>query len=224
MPARKKLPAAALAVAIMNLVLFAPCLCCSGFSAAMGAAGDITSSFASTPQQKELQKKTQEAIEKEAPNAKPVGLVFNVINVILSTLMIVAAIGLFMGKPWARLLCILGCIALLLVVAGNSLFEVLVTIPAGSKVFDEQMKNQNAQAPQGAFGGLMYIGVVLRVLIIGGYAIIAIGLLMTSSVRRAFSGSPIASAVDFDDRSREDDDDDRRRDDRDDRYRAEDDR
>ena len=61
MPRSKKLPISALIVAIVNLALFIPCLCCSGAGAVIGPAMGDGSGFVGDP--KKSGEKILEAIQ-----------------------------------------------------------------------------------------------------------------------------------------------------------------
>jgi len=217
MPRSKSTPIAALIVAIVNLVLFIPCLCCSGANAGVGAFAGDGSAFVPDPKMKEDIKKQQQEINNAVPNFKTVELVTNILKVIASIMMVSAAIGLLMKQSWGRLLCILGAAFIILVTLGHAVYQATTTIPAISKVQEEQMKKNPAAGPglgQGFFQGANYIGLAIQVLLSAGYPLIALFLMMTPPVRDFYSTSARDRRQHEDDLEREDD---RREDDYDDR-------
>ncbi len=217
----KSLPAAALIVGILNLVLFVPCLCISGGSIAVESAGSL-SGFGATAQQKEMQKKLEESIRMEVPNQKAVQLVTSVVEVLCSIGMIVSAIGIFMKQSWGRLLCIISAVLLAIVFTALTIYQAAVVIPGTARATEQALKEQKVPVSPGMLHAVQYATVIVQALFMVGYPLLAIALLMTPSVRKTFSTSRQTEDGDYDDLGRGGDDDrrdydDRRRDDYDDR-------
>ncbi len=152
MPRSRKIPVTALFVAIINLVLFVPCLCCSGAGLAMVGAGGGGSDFALDPKQKEELKKQEKIVEEKVPNQKAIGMAFSFGNVLGSILMIVAAIGLLKKQSWGRLVCIFGSILLIVDSLANVGYQAKSVLPVTVKIQEWEMREQNpGAAPPAGF-------------------------------------------------------------------------
>lgn len=186
----KKMPIAAILVAIGNLILFAPCFCCSGFGLAFGSAVGDGSVFAVNQQQKEEIKRQQAQLDREVPNMKTIGLIFNAANVLGSMVMVAAAIGLLMKQSWGRMLCILGAALMILITLGNTIYQATSVLPVTLRLQEQQMRQQNpgAAPPKGFFQGVGYGTLIFMTLFLAGYPLIALILMMTGPVRDFYSG------------------------------------
>jgi hypothetical protein len=162
---------------------------------------------------------------REVPSFKAANIGFNVAYVLASLLLMVSAIMLFLKMPIGRTACIIGSAIILLITLAYIAHQAAFVLPAQ---FKWQQQNPAMAAGGGAGLGILkgatYIVLVIAAILYAGYPLLAIGLLMTSSVRRVFSGSAMGPADDFDDRGRDDYDDRRRDPDPGDRRREDDDR
>jgi uncharacterized membrane protein len=202
---RKPIPAGAMIVAIMNLVLFVPCLCLTGGSFALKASGGL-SGLQAAPEQKEIQQKVEDAIARELPNAKTVDLVSSVVTVLFSIGMIVSAIGLLTRQTWGRTLCLFLSVLLVILAAASTYYAVTVTLPVTDKITEEALKAQKLPISPGMAQTISYGFVAVLALFEIGYPILAVALLMTPGVRRMYCSHPSAGVGDSmnDDRRRED--------------------
>lgn len=173
--------------------------------------------------------KMEADLQKEMPNGKAIGLVFNVISLVLSIMMVVAAVGLLMRGSWGRTLCMIAAVLLIIVALANVIYQATSVLPVTMKMQEEMLRQQNPNAapPPGMFKAIGYGTLIVMAVFMIGYPILAFGMMMMGSVRAFYSGSRRDSFDgpddDFDDRRR-DRDDDRRRDDWDEGGRDDDDR
>jgi hypothetical protein len=217
----KKLPAAAIVVGILNLLLYSPCLCCGGIGVVSGATGG-GASMISDPKMKEEINRQMAFMENEVPAFKAASIGFNVAYAFVGVLLMVSGVLLFFKMPAARTACIIGSVLMLMITLAYIAHQAAFVLPAQ---FKWQQQNPAVAASGGAFMGILkgstYAVLVGAAILYVGYPALALGLMMMSSVRQAFSGSSsIGPDDDFDDdRRRNEDDADRRRDDYDDRRR-----
>lgn len=209
MPKRSK-PAAVTIVAILNIVVALPCMCCMGFNAvglaAMGGgAANQPKPAANDPFGQAMAQSNEQInfLAKEAPGYKAEQIGYNVVAVLCSLVLLIASIGLFMGQAWGRMATIAACAVMILIALGNAVYSAAFIVPAATK-FQEQKVAQQAgpPPPKGAFEAGGVIGICLGVLVGAGYPAAAIAMLMTGSVREYFAS-----------RSRRDEHDEYRRDD-----------
>jgi hypothetical protein len=215
----KKLPAAAIVVGILNLLLYSPCLCCGGIGIVSGATGG-GASMISDPKMKEEINRQMAFMENEVPAFKAASIGFNVAYALVGVLLMVSGVLLLLKMPVARTACIIGSVLMLVITLAYIAHQVAFVLPAQ---FKWQQQNPAVAASGGAFMGILkggtYAVLVGAAILYVGYPALALGLMMMSSVRRTFSGSnTIGPNGDFEE-DRRDDYDDRRRDDYDDRRR-----
>jgi hypothetical protein len=122
------------------------------------------------------------------------------------------------------LLCILCSAFLAVFITAMTIYNVAFVLPVANRIAEQQLKEQKLPVSQGTVQAIAYGSATVEWLVMAGYPLLAIGLLMTGPVRRAFSADQASGPDDdFDQgRRREDDYDDRRRDDFDDRRRDDD--
>src|SRR5262245_17935538 len=184
MPPRSK-PANLTIVAILNVIIALPCVCCMGFTAigaaSMGDAGvNQPKPAANDPFGEAMFKMNEQAnfIAKEAPGYKAEQLAYSVVVLLCSIGLLISAIGLFMGQQWGRMLSIAACAVMIVAALGNTVYTVIYVMPA-TKKFEEQhvAKQAGPPPPKGAqeAGGLVAVCVAL--LIGAGYPAVAIAML-----------------------------------------------
>jgi hypothetical protein len=221
MASSKSAPVAATLVAIVNLVLFLPCLCTSCYSGISVAAGMEGGGFAFDPKQKEQLKKMEAELDQKLPNRKPVGIAFSILGLIDSAAMVAAAIGLLMKKPWGRLACILASVLMIVFSLVSLIYAAAVVMPPTIEAQEAMMKgNPGPAPPAGMMAAIMYGSLAFSALLNIGYPLLAVFLMMTGSVRAFYSQeayerrqAEAEGGGRDDDRRRDDDDYDRRDDD-----------
>jgi hypothetical protein len=223
MPPRSK-PAALTIVAILNLVVGLPCMCCMGLNAgvlaATGGAANQPKAAANDPLGQAMEKMNEQVdfFSKEVPSYKVEQIAYNVVAVLCSIVLVISAIGLFMGRAWGRIGTIAASAVMIIAVLGNTVYTVAAVLPAAKK-FEQQQVGQQAgpPPPKGAQEVSGFIGVCFALLIGAGYPAAAIAMLMTGPVRQYFAEGASRRDDGYDDRrddlDRRDDDYDRRRDD-----------
>jgi predicted membrane protein DUF2127 len=231
MAVRKK-PPALLMVAIINLVLGLPCMCCMGVgalgtAAGMGpggkaqpapAPGQAANPFTKFAQDAQEQ---QEFMAKKAPGYQTGQLAFMIVSAVFSLVLIVTAVGLLLGQSWGRLLCIIACALVIPLGVAHLVHRVVYVLPAAREFTNQKMQKAGGAAPPAGsveLGGA--VGLLPDAAIGVFYPLLAIALLMTGPVREYFaSGGPRQRVGDSrfdefqDEFRRRGDDEDRRRDD-----------
>jgi hypothetical protein len=233
MAKRKKKPPVLMIIAILNILIALPCMCCLGSNAVVlvamppEQAANQPKPAANNPfgQMMAQQGEQLAFIAKESPGYTAEQIGYNIIAVLVSIGLLTSAIGLFMGQSWGRLLCMAACAVMVLAALGNTIYTVAYILPATKKFQSQQLQKGGAPPPPGTSEGRAagsVIGIAGVLLVGAGYPVLAIGLLMTSPVRSFFSGGGRRPDDDYDDdfdRRAEQDDD---RDDEDDRPRRRD--
>jgi hypothetical protein len=133
--------------------------------------------------------------------------------------LVVAGIGLLMRQPWARWLSLACGLLMLGSEVVNGIFEIAVVAPAIERI---QRDLGMAQSAGGSAGGK--IGVIFRVLIMGGYGITVAVVMALPVMGDALAGGRRRSRRDYEEDDYDDRYDRRGRDDYDDRGRDVDDR
>jgi len=218
--ASPKMPAAAMIVAIVNLVLFVPCLGSACFNTLGGASGmDISEVLAVDAKAKEQAKKINAAMDEKLPNRRAVEIVFSIAGLIYSVAMIFASIGLLLKKPWGRSACLLAA-ALVIVVSIARLGYSFVALPPAIELQEAAMKEAAAgpAPPPGTMAAVTYGMVGCSGAFMIGYPLLVIILMMTGSVRAFYSTEAYDRRLEETegggrDDNRRDDEDDRRDDD-----------
>ena len=233
MPKPKRPPGAA-AIAICNILLGLPCLCCSGAGTVQQAMEMANPAPPAPPGQEQKAPAGQPAdpfddfmrqaeeqgrfMAKEVPHQPKVTLVLDALSLLASIALLVSGVGLLMMRPWGRTLCLIGALALATFSLVEVVYDVIFVIPATRK-FDEQQEQKRIAQKQPApplsqSAGAMF-GVAIGALLGVGYPILAMIVMMNPAVRAAYAGTP----PDEHDRYRgEDDWDEPPRRDRDDEY------
>lgn len=191
MAGSKSIPAAAMFVAIMNLVLFLPCACCSGIGLVAGPTMGDGTAFVADPEQKKAVEEVNKRLKEKVPNLETVQLLTGGLTLIASLGLVIAAVGLLMRQNWGRLLCIGGAIALILVTLLNVGFQATRVIPVTLEAQKELLFNKGQAGPgaQEMLGVIAYAALAVNVLIQVGYSLLALLLMFTTSVRKFYTGT-----------------------------------
>lgn len=187
----KSIPAAAMFVAIMNLILFLPCACCSGIGLVAGPAIGDGTAFAVDPEQKKAVEALNKRLKEKVPNLDTIQLLTGALTLAASLDLVVAAIGLLMRQNWGRILCIGGAILLIVVTLFNVGFQATKVIPVTLEAQKEVMGQQGQAAPGAAdaLGAIAYGALAINVVIQVGYSLLALILMLLPSVREFYTGS-----------------------------------
>jgi uncharacterized membrane protein (DUF485 family) len=194
MSSTNSIPGAALFIAIMNLVLFLPCACCSGIGLVAGQTFNDPTLFGSDPQQKQLFEKLQQRTKEKLPNQQTIQLATNGIYLAFSLVIVIGSIGLLSRGNWGRWACLVGFAAIIVTTIISTVYQVAFSIPATIEMQKELLADQG-QAPPGIgefIGVAMYGTVAVIAFIEIGYAFLGIILLLTPSVANFYGSGGIA--------------------------------
>lgn len=178
-------------VAIMNLILFLPCACCSGIGLVAGPALGDGTAFVTDPEQKKAAEELTKRLKENVPNLDTIQFLTGVLTLLASLDLVVAAIGLLMRQNWGRILCIGGAILLIVVTLFNVGLQATKVIPVTLEAQKEIMAQQGQGGPGAAemLGIIAYGALAVNVVIQVGYPLLALLLLLTPSVREFYTGT-----------------------------------
>lgn len=207
--AQRTRPTSATLIAVLNLLIGIPCICCSGAMAGMtlfGLAADKAQPAAAVPVEPKIdpkqdpfgavmeQVKIQQAfMQKEVPSINTVQLILESIVVMYSFMLLVAGVLMLMNRPAGRLLGLLGVVLMGLTTLASVGYRGAVVYPAMAK-WDEKeqarLKAKNQPTPPIGGSQSMLIGLGFGALINLGYSCLAFFVLMSAPVREFYSGTP----------------------------------
>jgi hypothetical protein len=177
--------------------------------------------FGGDPQQAQMQKQLQDAIERDVPAYRVVQIAFPILGLAQSLALLIAGIGLLGMHSWARVLAVLAALIAVASTAFQAIYQVVFVIPATSDALGAALPAAMAKAPgpgpgpgPGAaeVGKMMHlvftmtgiVTVILFVLIIA-YLLVIVFLLQRRHVRAAFAAGGLpAEAAELPDRGAED--------------------
>jgi len=218
---RPKRPAGAAFIAVCNILLGLPCLCCTGVSAFGNGTDVVNPEPPAAPGNKQEAPPAQQGdkidqmfdeldeqgqfLAREVPHQSMVMLAINVVLVIASLALLVSGVGLLIMRPWGRMLCLAAALVLATVTTAEIIYDVIFLVPA-TKKFDEHLEKKRvaqkqAAPPMSKMDAVVFV-LALTALLGVGYPILAIVVMMTAPVRAAYAGAP----ADEHDRYRSDDD------------------
>src|SRR5262245_980617 len=206
---RPKRPGGAALIAVCNILLGLPCLCCTGITAFGNGTDLVNPEPPAAPGNKQQAPPAQQGdkfdqmfeeldeqgqfLAREMPHQSMVMLAINVVLVIASLALLVSGVGLLMLRPWGRMLCLVAALVLATVTTAEIVYDVIFLVPAMKK-FDEHLEKkrlaQKQPAPPMSKMDGTTIMLALSALLGVGYPILAIVVMMTAPVRAAYAGAP----------------------------------
>jgi hypothetical protein len=209
--------AAVLAMIYGSLFLFCG-LCGLGFLITQGSMNQGLFG-GGDPQQAQMQKQMQEAIERDVPAYRVVQIAIPILGLALSLAMLIAGIGLLGMHSWARMLAVLAALIAVASTAFQAIYQVVFVLPATSDALGAALPAAMAKGPgpgpapgaaamatmmQMVFTMTGIVTVVLYVLIIA-YLLLIVVLLQRRHVRAAFAAGGLpAETPELSDRGAED--------------------
>ena len=204
MPRRR--PGSVTAAAVLAIIygsVFTFCGLCGIAGLAMQSANPFVKA---DPQQAQLQKQLEEAMQREVPGYKVQQIAGPVLGLMFAMAMLAAGVGLLGMYSWARLLAIIDASVIILFNCVQTVYAAVFTFPAINRVFTNVLPNvmkaqaKGARMPPGfeegmriAMMGVVGLAVLVQVAVIV-YLLVLIVLLLRSNVRAAFaSGTDTAS-------------------------------
>jgi hypothetical protein len=165
----------------------------------------------------------QEFVEKDVPHYHIANFAIFAIGTIGSLLLFVSGIALLMMRNWGRGLCILGAILLLLNATTNLIYAAGFEYPSIQRFETKQRQEGKAANNESTAAADALTVPAIYLVFGGGYAILAIAIMLSGATRRAFAAVQSARRDDDFERPPENYDAfDQRREDFDDRYRPRD--
>ncbi len=205
MPAQR--PASVTTAAVLAIVygsLFTLCGLCGLASLAMQGANKNL--FAGgDPQQAEMQKKMEDALEREVPLYRAMQVIGPVVGLVLALALLVAGIGLLRLYSWARFLAIGTAMLTVLFNILQTFYQLVFLIPAMNRVFTDVLPNALPKGPAAppvdivqvvkysVLAGTIF-GVLIQVAVII-YLLIIMFLLLQRKARAAFAGIDMPEAI-----------------------------
>lgn len=127
----QKRPASVTAAGVLAIIygcLFIACGLCGVGGLAMQGTQDAFGG--GDPQQVQMQKQMQEAMERDAPGLKVIQIAGPIINLVESSSLLVAGIGLFGMRSWARILALVGAGTAITTTVLHTVYQIVLVIPA----------------------------------------------------------------------------------------------
>lgn len=155
-------------------------------------------------EQQQLQEDLQKALEEKVPAGKAVQYGNLGVDLLLSAMMIVSAIGLLKVLSWGRSLSIVYAVLSIIHKVFAAVYAFAFTIPATNEVVEKFLAKQNL-GEQGRMLGriveITAIGAVIFALLTAIYPIIVLIVMFRPKVVAAFRGETLGPAMaDYDDR------------------------
>jgi hypothetical protein len=210
--AKAKRPVGATVIAVFNLLFGLPCICCAGIASggslfsAMDKGNDQNAfkiedkDAAQNPFLKGMKQgmEEQEFVEKEVSHSNIANFVMYAIGTLASLLLFVSGILLLMMRNSGRWICILGAGLLLTSAAADMLYSTVFVYPAVQKYQDKQ-RREGKLAPDTTGPEISALGQPGAFLVLGGgYAILAIAVMLSGPTRDAFAAASGRRARDDD--------------------------
>lgn len=188
-------PTSVLVIAILHLVFGSLGLMCNLCGLGSQMAGMQGNSFAprNDPQQAEVQRKMENAMEQAAPHGKLVQIANTAFSLCFAVMLLAAGIGLLNMAPWARGLSISYGILALIENIGMAIYTILMIIPAMdtmmSQMLQAQLKTaQDKQVMETIVTGtkaVMFVTVLFPLI----YPFVVLLVMNTTTVKNAFRGN-----------------------------------
>jgi hypothetical protein len=218
MPRRSR-PANATFIAVCNILLGLPCLCCSGLisfghgadvietqqanpanAAAQGPAADNEGDDANAAKPKnmveQLLKENDESeayLQKELPRRSIINLGIGIVLVIASLLLSVSGVLLLMNRPFGRTLCLAAAAIMLIGGLADAGYGIGVERPATEK-FDrlkaQELKAKNQPPVDVTETEGLWVAIGVKAFLCIGYPVLAIAVMMTGLVRNYYRRTP----------------------------------
>jgi uncharacterized membrane protein len=203
--ATSKRPAGAMVIAVFNLVFGLPCVCCTGFA----SVGSMMSAVNPGKNQEEIKIDDKDAdkmaflklmkqeleksdvLEKEVPHMAIANFVIYAIGALGSLLMFVSGILLLMMRNSGRQLCIVGSVLLLITFTADMLYSAVFVYPP-TKKFEEKKQREGKESQQDSGMGpgvSALVGPCAGLAVGGGYALLAIAVMLSGVTRDAFAAA-----------------------------------
>lgn len=203
--AKAKRPVGATVIAVFNLILGLPCLCCAG----LASGGSLMSVMDKGNNQDEFKIDEKDAaknpflkgfkqelekgdfIEKEVPHMNAVNFVVYAIGVFAGLALLVSGILLLMMRNSGRLICIVGAALLLFHFTVDLAYTAVSVYPAAQKFEEKQRKEGKAPANNAGVGiaSATLVGPILLLVLGGSYAVLAVAVMLSGATRDAFAAA-----------------------------------
>jgi hypothetical protein len=191
-------PGSVTAAAVMAIVygtLFTFCNLCGlagqGLNKNLFGGGD--------PQQAQLQKQIEEALDRDVPLYSVVQLASPIIGLVFALAFLSAGLGLLGMHSWARLLAIATAVFIVLFNIVQSIYQLVFFLPAMDRVFTDVLPNAMPKGPAPMPVDIvqvvkisMMVGVVIGLIIqiaVILYLLVIVFLLLRHNARAAFAGT-----------------------------------
>ncbi len=193
--ARPSRPASATLIAVCNILIGLPCLCCSGYSTVQDAAdaGKANQAQAGNPAQANtfearIDKVTAD-VEKAIPHHRAVTLASDIGSILGSLLLLVSGVGLLLGRPFGRWFCLVGA-GLVLACSVVEVVEIAAFALPESRKAEANLGPPAPGQPHIEVSDIL-VGVIFLEVVTGvGYPLLAIVVMMTAPVRRFYRSRP----------------------------------
>lgn len=197
--ARRTRPAAATFVAVINILLGIPCLCCSGcvsggqiLGMATGNQGEEELDAPDDPNDPigsaiKNMARQEEFIAKEVKHEMVLTLIVNIGSLIASLILLVSGFMLLTGHSSGWLAAILGLLILLGCTTVEVINNVVFVMPAAKKFDVQEEQAERKKADEISSTSALMINIALKSAIGIAYPILALILLMTGPVRAFYA-------------------------------------
>lgn len=199
--AKAKRPAGATVIAVFNLLFGLPCLCCAGISSGgslVTAMDKGNNQNAFKIDEKEAAKndilksikqsmEEQEFVQKEVSHFYVANFVMYGIGTVASLLLFISGIVLLTMRNSGRWICILGAVLLLTNAVSDMVYSAAFVYPATQKFQEKQRREGKSPDDDAAVSALIAPGAFL--VLGGGYAILAIAVMLSGATRVAYAAA-----------------------------------
>jgi hypothetical protein len=192
-------PGCVIAAAVLSIIygtLFTICGCCGVAGFAVQGMANQGLFGAGNPQQAQMEKDLNEAMEKDAPGFRIVNACANVANLIEALALLGGGIFLFGMHPWARRTVLASALVAVLTTAANTIYQLVFVVPAMSNVMAAAMPKGPGPGPDMGklLRAVMPVSAVLTALLwlmVIVYLLAIVVLLVLPHVRAAFSAETL---------------------------------